>query len=301
MKLSVIIPCLERNALVERAIASIGPAVPQLETELVVIEGERPLGRSRNVGLARATGDYVAWIDGDDEVSPRWLASIAGALTAHPGVDLVVLGMEHVGWPGRRDTVWIAPEGPGDPDRLLLDLYHDLGFAGNQVLLVSRRALWDGLAFDEDVTVGEDYLMAPRLVAKARSCCNLREPLYRYRFTPGSLMAAPDPAKERDRILILERRLATAPRRFRRAAAWGAGVECYWWADAAACTRVETGLAGYGRRWIRRHFAALAAEAVFGRVLPLADRVGWLARFACAALGWWTLQRRRSLRKGARK
>lgn len=300
MKLSVIIPCLERNAAVERALASIGPDLPALETERIVVEGVRPVGRARNAGLARATGDYVAWIDGDDEVSPEWLPSIARALAAGPGADLVVLGLTHVGWPGRRDAVWVAPEGPADPRRLLLDLYHDLGVAGNQVLLVSRRALWRGLEFDEDVVVGEDYLMAPRLIAKAKTCFNLRAALYRYRMTPGSLMSAPDAEKDRDRIRVLERRLAEVPRRFRRAAEWGVGVECYWWADAAACSGTETALAVYGRRWIRRRLFALFAEAVCGSMLPWSDRLGWSARFACAALGWWGPQRRRAARKEAR-
>ena len=297
MKLSIVIPCLVRDGLVERAVRSIGALPPSVE--LVIVEGERPLGHARNVGLSRAKGEYVAWIDGDDTVGPDWLPSILGALAAHPGVDLVVLGMRHVGWAGRGDTVWTAPAGPADPSRLLTDLYHDLGFAGNTVLFVARRGLWLTRPFDEDVVIGEDYLMAPRLVAAARSCVNLRAALYDYRCNPASLMTGADDVSRRDRIRILERRLAEAAPRDRRAALWGAGVECYWFADLAARGDVETPEADYGRRFIRRHLASFLAEALTGRRLPLRDRFGWAARFILAAVGCWTLQRWRAARQEA--
>lgn len=293
MKLSVIIPCLERDENVERAIRSIGGGVDGLELELVVVEGERPLGHARNVGLGRATGDYVAWVDGDDEVEPDWLSAIAGALRAQPGVDVVALGMTHVGWPGRRDIAWQGVVGEVDPKRLLTEVYHDVHLAGNQVLFVTRRALWRGLAFDEDILVGEDYLMAPRILARAKTGRNLGLPLYRYHCTAGSLMAEPSEAKLRDLETIARRRLAEVTAEFRKAAEWGVGTRHYWTADLAALRRQETSAAKAARRWIRRHFVGLICECAVGRGLTPAERVGWLVRFACAAVDCWALQRRR--------
>lgn len=297
MRLSVIIPCMKRDEKVERAIRSIGAERSDLEVEPVVVEGLRPVGRARNEGLARATGDYISWIDGDDEVTADWLPTVGAAIAARPGVDVLVLGMRPVGWTGRRDFVW-APQGEPTPRRLLIDLYRNLGMAGNQVLFVTRRELWNGLRFDEDVVVGEDYLMAPRVLSRARSCQNLGKALYLYYRNAGSLMTEQAADKERDLLRIQERRLAEAPAECRRAVLWGIGVDCYWWAERGALSGRETELSRHGRKWLRRHLPVLTAEALCGRGLCLRDRIGWMVRFFCAVTGCWWWQRRKRAGKG---
>ena len=292
MKLSVIIPCLKRDEKVERAIRSIGGGVDGLELELVVVEGEKPVGRARNAGLGRATGDYVAWIDGDDEVDPNWLSAIAGVLGEQPEVDVVALGMTHVGWPGRQDVVWWGTVGAVDPKRLLDQVYRGLHLAGNLVLFVTRRELWRELKFDDDVLIGEDYLMVPRLLARAKTGRNLGQPLYRYICTDGSLIVAPSAAKRRDQERIMVRRLEEALPEFRSLAEWGVGASYYWTADGTALRRQETPEAKTARRWIRRHIVGLVAGCAFGRGLTFGERVGWMVRFASAALNCWVLQRR---------
>lgn len=292
MKLSVIIPCLKRDEKVERAIRSIGGGVDGLELELVVVEGEKPVGRARNAGLGRATGDYVAWIDGDDEVDPNWLSAIAGVLGEQPEVDVVALGMTHVGWPGRQDVVWWGTVGAVDPKRLLDQVYRGLHLSGNLVLFVTRRELWQDLKFDDDVLIGEDYLMVPRLLARAKKGWNLGRPLYRYICTEGSLVVEPSEAKRCDQARIMGRRLVEARPEFRRAAEWGVGASHYWTADVAALRGQETPEAKFARQWIRRHLAVLMAGCAFGRGLTLGERVGWIVRFASAALNCWALQRR---------
>ena len=293
MKLSVIIPCLVRDEKVERAIRSLGRAPDGLELEVVVVEGERPLGRARNVGLERATGDYIAWLDGDDEVVPEWGVTIARALAAHSGCDVLVMDMEMVGWPGCKGSAWKVTPGTADPRRLLTDVARDMRIFSNTVLFVTRRGLWTGLRFTEDTRIGEDYMMALPLLSRAKSCVYLGRSLYRYHCTAGGLMMNEAAHETKERVLIMERRLAGAPQTCRRSAAWGMGVGCYWLAEAAALGKRPSENADYGRRWIRRQFGVLLAEAVCGRWLSVRDRVGWMVRFACAATNCWWIQRRR--------
>lgn len=294
MKLSVIIPCLKLGESLERAIRSIGTAPSGWEVETVVVEGLRPVGRARNAGLDRATGDYVAWVDGDDDVSSDWLSSVLRMLERFPESDVLAVDAESVGWKGRDGWAWPVPTGPADIGRLRTEVYRDMSFASNLWLFVSRRSLWESLRFDESVTVGEDYLMVPRLLARAEHCAHLGRALYRYHRNGGSLMSGDPAAESRERREILERRLAETPPAFVRAAAWGVGIGFYWMADLAALEGRETDNAAYGRRWIRRHFHWLLAEAFFGRWMPLRDRIGWVVRFVCAAMDFWWLQKRKA-------
>ena len=84
MSVSVIIPTYQRPTLLERAIASVrAQSVP---VELVVVEDETPRSDypadahdfwcvkgvpPRNIGLDRATGDWVLTLDDDDELAPN--------------------------------------------------------------------------------------------------------------------------------------------------------------------------------------------------------------------------------------
>ncbi len=56
--------------------------------------GEKPVGVKRNELLATARGQYVAFIDDDDQVATDYMAEILAALARHPGADCVVFAGE---------------------------------------------------------------------------------------------------------------------------------------------------------------------------------------------------------------
>lgn len=114
MKLSVIIPIYQAEATLERCIRSItGQTFSRLEI-ILVIDGatdksaeichywEKHDGRiaiiektngglsdARNAGLSIATGDYVTFVDADDEVERSTYAQLCDILTAHPEYDIL--------------------------------------------------------------------------------------------------------------------------------------------------------------------------------------------------------------------
>lgn len=197
---------------------------------------------------------------------------------------------------------------------LMSDVYHHLEQLSNVFLCISRRELWKGLAFNEDLRVGEDDVLMPQLLARASSCWHIGKPLYRYCICPGSLSTDWNEEKDADLIRIKELRIENAPQEFKRAAVWGAAVGFYWGArgegKSSNCRIVESSNCGrgtsrptlltdsldlphFGRKWIRHHFHVLVAEALFGHGMSLRIRLGWMIRFACAAMDFWLLHRLR--------
>src|SRR5919198_4240862 len=76
-----------------------------------VVRQPAPMGvaANRNTCLEHARGDYVAWLDSDDEYLPGALRRQVDVLDRHPGVVLVHGRCEIVDADGRALPAWPAP------------------------------------------------------------------------------------------------------------------------------------------------------------------------------------------------
>jgi glycosyltransferase involved in cell wall biosynthesis len=91
-RLSILIPSLEaRKEMRERLIKSIETQCSLLEDKESSIEiiveidsGEKTVGEKRNFLLEKAKGDYVVFIDDDDEVADSYVTDILDALKQNP-------------------------------------------------------------------------------------------------------------------------------------------------------------------------------------------------------------------------
>ena len=209
-RFSVIIPSRNRPSLLRAALASVAAQSCDSMEIIVVDDGsdERHLGdyraivdeaakpvrfhslprrtlghgpgHARNFAAARATGDYLSFLDDDDSwTDPSYLDRVEAALDANPGADLHLSNQTAFSGDERLPgPIWIEELGdilhkgglPGEqsvavvtPDQLL----RCKGFAHLNTLVV-RHSLFDAVAgFDEQLRWEEDRDLYLRLIDAA--------------------------------------------------------------------------------------------------------------------------------------
>ncbi|WP_026987985.1 glycosyltransferase family 2 protein [Fodinicurvata fenggangensis] len=176
--ISVVIPTCDRPLWVQRALRSVR-AQTHVPREIIVVDnGITPVppetlpqgvtllrlaprvgvSSARNAGADRATGEFVAFLDDDDEWAPNYLAQMALAFqAAEAPSDLLI---------GRKDAI---TEGEGvhttesclysTEDLLSELLVHNPGIGG-QNIVVRRAAFLAVGGFDPALQVSEDRALA---------------------------------------------------------------------------------------------------------------------------------------------
>jgi glycosyltransferase involved in cell wall biosynthesis len=137
---------------------------------------------TRNIGIAAATGDWLAFLDGDDAWLPHRLSMQLRLAEREPDVAL---------WCGA--VIPLAPDCPpkdvpDDPPRRDLVLrefvYHNA--VATSTVLVRRNAVARAGGFDPAFVGPEDYDLWMRIAAHER-LVRIECPLSRYRLVAGSL------------------------------------------------------------------------------------------------------------------
>lgn len=197
---SVVIPTYQRSDTILRAIASVrGQSYPNWELWIVddastddtaeVVQRlddarihylrqdvNRGTGAARNAGMARARGDYIAFLDSDDEWLPHKIqAQIDCFERALPTTGLVYSGAWRIRSPDNVQA--IQPSARGAIFHRLLRENVLLG-GGSSVMI--RRSVWEEVGgFDEELPAIEDFEYWVR-VARSFDVDYVAEPLVRW-------------------------------------------------------------------------------------------------------------------------
>lgn len=183
VKLSVIVPMLRRDDAAERCLAEIRRQAAEggAELDLVVVEGVSPVGKARNIGLSRAKGDYVAWVDADDIVLEGWWSAIVNALEDSP--DVVILGWKD---DDRGGEVSLRVD-MSSSEVLFRSVLRDespYSYLWNKVF---KRILFLDETFDETLRFQDDFELMPKVLRKAKSIRLVDGSLYHYRHCQESV------------------------------------------------------------------------------------------------------------------
>ena len=138
----------------------------------------RGVSAASNGALSLATGEYVGFLDHDDELTPDALCEVVKLLNEMPDLDLIYTDEDKMTLEGRRVEHFFKPD--WSPD-LLLSMNYITHFA------VVRRGLVQEIGgFTEGLEGSQDYDLFLRISEKTGRIGHVAKPLYSWRIIPGS-------------------------------------------------------------------------------------------------------------------
>jgi len=141
-----------------------------------------PLGAARNLAVQQASGEFVTFLDTDDEYMPDALERLVTAIDGRP-VDVCYGGIVQIDAAGNTLGRQVPPAREGD----LLDALLRQFDIWIPALIVRRSVLREtGLGFDPTITASEEYCLFVQLAAR-RAMRSIDQTFARYRIHEGAL------------------------------------------------------------------------------------------------------------------
>ena len=170
----------------------------------LIHQSNKGLSGARNTGLEHATGDYVAFIDSDDSVSPLFIESLVNAMNSS-SASIAVCRFSIINTSGSMTGVAASSLIPSiaadvferkDAITLLVEEKMNVNVCNK----LFKRELWTDIRFPEG-HVYEDAVACFRLFDKADRVVLIDESLYNYRQHKGTITASVSLAHINDCIL----------------------------------------------------------------------------------------------------
>ena len=230
MRISIIIPIYKVEDYLERCISSIVNQTYK-DLEIILVDDGSPdrcpeicnewsekdsrirvvhkenggLSSARNVGIEIATGDYIFFLDSDDDIPIESISFLVELVYKHPEVDLVQGNLEVV---GNRINVWkikdALPEFIGNKEEAKRTILNNELFPWPAVNKLYRTSFLrdNNLKFREMIIHEDDHFVfyLAKFVKSIAFCRNIT---YRYYIRDNSIMTANRKDKSKQSILFI--------------------------------------------------------------------------------------------------
>lgn len=234
MKLTVIVPAYNVAAYIGDTLDSIAIQTPAFDEIIIVNDGSTDntldviqahpcgadarvfntknngLGPARNLGIERANGDYIYFLDADDVLDPDFTSTVHACISAHDAPDLVLFsGSQFLddGRPtdARPDFARASETHTVDGETAVALLSDTNCLFPVAVLYISKLSLWHEQPLRFKPIVHEDEEVVYPLLLSARSVSVLTDVLYHRRMRPNSLTSSIKTSAHSDGLLTVTR------------------------------------------------------------------------------------------------
>lgn len=137
-----------------------------------------------NAAIALTSGEFIAFLDDDDEIDPEALKEIAAAIAANPGADLLYTDEDKIDPDGTFCDHYLKPDWSPEHLESTAYLLH--------MMVVRRSVLLEVGGLRAQYSGAQDFDLSLRLSRVARRVVHVPKVLYHWRKIPGSAAAVVD-------------------------------------------------------------------------------------------------------------
>lgn len=152
----------------------------------VIHQINRGVSAARNAGLRIAMGEYLGFVDPDDFIALNMYEKLISEVESN-GCDIAICGFTNYSEDGNFLSESAVPAGTYSREDLISSIYGMPNpFHGSMCNKIFSRKVLDGLVYDENVVIGEDWLLLYECYQKVDMAAAISECLYNVRIRNNS-------------------------------------------------------------------------------------------------------------------
>ena len=146
-----------------------------------IVQDNKGIGATRNIGIEKSKGEYISFVDSDDEIDINFFKSLLDKILIEQS-DIVVCDCQTV--EGNRKYVYSARN--KNIDMILFSIF-DISIVASPWNKIYKKSLFNNLKFPE-VYGYEDLATIPCTLLKSSKISYVNKPYYNYYINSDSIM-----------------------------------------------------------------------------------------------------------------